>query len=106
MRLSRGARLGNEDAALTRARERLGRPAGRGRSRSSSSTWTAPFTVPVPEGGAAPAPGRARPRSRSRASAGSCAAASAAGRDQMIGVLDYPSGRVAWNIRPLPAAAA
>jgi hypothetical protein len=28
------------------------------------------------------------------------------GPAQVIGVLDYASGRVAWDIRPLPATAA
>jgi hypothetical protein len=56
--------------------------------------------VPVPEGGVAPAPERATatPLSplgwvvRGRV---------CGGPQQPIGVLDYPTGRVAWNIRPV-----
>jgi hypothetical protein len=102
VRLSRGARLGTEDAALTRAREVwAGPPAVAG---SVELVYMdGPFTVAVPDRGTAPAPERATAvplsrfgwvvRGRVRG-----------GPEQVIGVLDYPTGRVAWNIRPLPEA--
>ena len=97
-----GARLGASDAALDRARDVwAGSPPGRERRPVYQD---GPFARPVPGGRRrSPRPTRRAP-SRSRAWAGSCAAACAAGREQMIGLLDYHSGRVAWNIRPLPAA--
>ena len=72
VRLSRGARLGTEDSALERARERWAGPPAVGRS-VRLVYMDGPFTVPVPEGGAEPAPERRDGGARSRASAGSCA---------------------------------
>ena len=98
VRLSRGARLGSEDAALTRARDVwASRP---GADSVDLVYMDGPFRVPVPEGGVAPAPERATatPLSplgwvvRGRV---------CGGPPQAIGVLDYPTGRVAWNIRPV-----
>jgi hypothetical protein len=63
-----------------------------------------PFDVPVPEGGTSPAPedGVAEPLSR----LGWVVVGSVRGGPrQMIGLIDYSSGRVAWDIRPLPAVA-
>ena len=62
------------------------------------------FLVPVPPGGTAPAADDrvAEPLSRLgwvvRGRVRN-------GPQQMIGLLDYHTGRVAWNIRPLPPAA-
>ncbi|HMO01284.1 MAG TPA: hypothetical protein PKD59_17875 [Miltoncostaeaceae bacterium] len=98
VRLSRGARLGTEDAALTRARDVW---ASRPGAQSVELVYMdGSFRVPVPPGGVAPAAGRAvaTPLSplgwvvRGRV---------CGGPSQPIGVLDYPTGRVAWNIRPV-----
>ena len=100
VRLSRGARLGNEDAALTRARDVW---AGRPEAESVELVYMdGPFTVPVPEGGARPAPERAVATPLSRLG-WVVRARVCGGPRQMIGMLDYPTARVAWNIRPLPA---
>lgn len=103
IRLSRDARLGNAEAALDRARDVwAGSPVAEGVELVYAD---GPFAVPVPEGGTRPAAGSriAEPLSRlgwvvrGRVRGGPL---------QMIGLLDYPTGRVAWNIRPLPGPAA
>jgi hypothetical protein len=103
VRSSRGARLGSDDFALVRAR----------------SVWAGPpavaedvelvymdgaFVVPVPPGGTPPPPERrvAEPLSRL---GWVVSGRVRGGPRQMIGLLDYSSGRVAWNIRPLGPAA-
>ena len=100
VRLSRGARLGDSATAEARAR----------------SVWAGPpavasdvqlvyqdgaFTVPVPPGGTEPAPDNrvAEPRSRL---GWVVRGRVRGGPSQMIGLLDYASGQVAWSIRPLP----
>lgn len=102
VRLSRGARLGTSELALDRARDVW---AGSPRAIGVELVYQdGPFLVPVPERGTSPAPDDrvAVPLShlgwvvRGRVRGGP---------EQMIGLLDYRSGRVAWNIRPLPAAA-
>jgi hypothetical protein len=81
VRLSRGARLGSEDAALTRAREIW---ASRPGAESVDLVYMdGPFRVPVPADGWVV---------RGRV---------CGGPSQPIGVLDYPTGRVAWTIRPV-----
>ena len=64
-----------------------------------------PFAVPVPGGGAEPAPERRTAVPLSRLG-WVVRGRVRGGPDQVIGVLDYPSGRVAWDIRPLPGAPA
>ena len=103
VRLSRGARLGDSATAEARAR----------------SVWAGPpavasgvqlvyqdgaFVVPVPPGGTAPAPDNrvAEPRSRL---GWVVSGRVRGGPEQMIGLLDYHSGQVAWSIRPLPPVA-
>lgn len=97
VRESRDAQLGSSQSADERAREVWA--GGIARAESVRLTWmNGPFAVPVPEGGVAPAPGNARvtPASpfgwvvRGRVRGGT---------PQMIGVLDYRSGRIVWNIR-------
>ena len=102
IRLSRGARLGASDAALDRARDVW---AGSPLADSVQLVYQdGAFLVPVPAGGTAPAADDrvAEPLSRLgwvvRGRVRN-------GPQQMIGLLDYHSGRVAWNIRPLPPAA-
>lgn len=103
VRLSHGARLGDSETAQARAR----------------SVWAGPpavasdvqlvyqegaFVVPVPSGGTAPAPDNAVAEPRSRL--GWVVYGSVRGGPrQMIGLLDYASGQVAWSIRPLPPVA-
>lgn len=99
VRLSRGARLGSEGAAKSEARRRwAGAPAV---AASVRLTYLdGPFTVPVPPGGVAPHPRErvARPESPlGWAVRGSVRG----GPSQMIGLLDYRSGHVAWDIRRL-----
>ena len=102
VRLSRGALLGTEDAALTRAR---GVWAGPPAVASSVELvyMDGPFAVPVPEGGTSPAPERATAVPLSRLG-WVVRGRVRNGPEQVVGVLDYPTGRVAWNIRPLPEA--
>ena len=64
-----------------------------------------PFTVPVPEGGAQPEPERRTAVPLSRLG-WVVRGPVRGGPEQVIGVLDYASGRVAWDIRPLPGTAA
>jgi hypothetical protein len=102
VRLSRDARLGSDSAAQQEASEVWAGPP----AKASSVRLVyveGPFTVPVPPGGTAPARGRrvARPRSAlSWVVSGSVRG----GPPQMIGLLDYPTGHVDWDIRPVPDA--
>lgn len=103
VRLSRGARLGTSDVALARARDVW---AGSPLADSVQLVYQdGDFAVPVPPDGTAPAADDrvAAPLSRLgwvvRGRVRN-------GPEQMIGLLDYHSGHVAWNIRPLPAQAA
>ena len=104
VRLSRGAQLGTDDSALERARERWAGPPAIARS-VRLVYMDGPFAVPVPGAARSPRPS-AEPRSRCRGSAGSCAGRPG-GPDQVIGVLDYASGRVGLgHPRPCPRAPA
>jgi hypothetical protein len=58
-----------------------------------------PFRVPVPRGGVRPAPGRDVVRPRSPLAWLVYGSVRTHAR-QLIGVLDYASGRVVWDIRP------
>lgn len=105
VRTSRGARLGSRDGALAVARDQIwtGPPA---RAVDVRLVWTrGPFDVEVPAGGTAPDPARAVVRPASRFS-WIVIGRVRKGPRQMIGVLDYRTGQVVWNIRPLPAAGA
>jgi hypothetical protein len=102
VRLSRGARLGTEDAALTRAREIWAGPPAVADS-VELVYMDGPFAVPVPDGGTSPAPERATAVPLSRLG-WVVRGPVRGGPDQVVGVLDYPTGRVAWTIRPLPEA--
>jgi hypothetical protein len=104
VRLSRGARLGTDDSALERARERWAGPPAVAES-VRLVYMDGPFVVPVPEGGVEPAPERRTAVPLSRLG-WVVRGPVRVGPAQVIGVLDYASGRVAWDIRPLPATAA
>ena len=104
VRLSRGAQLGTGDSALERARERWAGPPAVAQS-VRLVYMDGPFTVPVPEGGAQPEPERRTAVPLSRLG-WVVRGPVRGGPEQVIGVLDYASGRVAWDIRPLPGTAA
>jgi hypothetical protein len=98
MSLSRGAALGTSSAASERADAAWSN--GAGRARSVRLVYVdGPFRAPVPPGGARPPAGLAvvHPHSalewlvNGRVHNGPM---------QLIGVLDYGSGRTVWDIRP------
>ena len=100
VRLSRGARLGSGDAALREAQRRWAGPPAVAESVRLVYA-DGPLQLPVPSGGSAHARPLARPRSPLswlvEGRVGS-------GIRQTIGVMDYQSGRVVWDIRPLRRA--
>jgi hypothetical protein len=110
MRLSRHAQLGSGSSAMDQADELWPGPPARAVS-VRLVYLDGPLTVAVPPGGTRPAAGRrvARPRSelawlvtgRVRRLVGGTLRI---GPRQTIGLLDYRSGRVVWDIRPLPEA--
>lgn len=103
IRLSRDARLGTSELALDRAREVW---AGSPVADSVELVYMdGAFVVTVPRGGTEPAEERrvAVPLSRL---GWVVRGRVAGGPAQMIGLLDLHTGRVAWNIRPLPAVSA
>lgn len=98
VRLSRGTQLGSEGRALETAREAwAGRPAV-----ASSVRLTyldGPFPAPVPRDGTTPARADRVVEPRSRVG-WAVTGAVCGGPPQLIGLLDYNSGEVAWNIAP------
>jgi hypothetical protein len=101
---SRNPRLGTADAALQEATQVwAGQPAVA--SDVSLKVIPSPWDIPVPTGGVAPAAGHdvATPSDELQwVVTGSVEG----GPDQVIGLLDYRTGRVAWDIRPLAVAGA
>lgn len=101
---SRNPRLGTADAALQEATQVwAGQPAVA--SDVSLKAIPSPWDIPVPGGGVAPAPGRAVVTPSDELQwvvTGSVED----GPDQVIGLLDYRTGRVTWDIRPLAPVAA
>ncbi len=96
---SRNPRLGTADAAMQEAdRVWAGRPAVA--EDVTLKNIPSPWTIPVPAGGTVPAPGRGvvTPTDelqwwvQGRVNGGP---------QQVIGLLDYRTGRVEWDIRPL-----
>jgi hypothetical protein len=102
VRLSRGARLGDDEQALQTARQVWAGPPALARS-VELVYLDGPFRVPVPEGGLAPAPRGdvATPASRLGwvVEGTTFDGRTPRGVRQMIGLLDYRTGRVAWDIR-------
>lgn len=103
VRLSRSARLGTDEQALQTARGEVwtGPPA---LAQSVELVYMdGPFPVPVPAGGLEPPPGDrvAVPRSRLGWVVEGTTFDGRRPRPvrQMIGLLDYRSGRVTWDIR-------
>ena len=101
---SRNPRLGTADAAMQAASQVwAGQPAVA--EDVTLKAILSPWAIPVPAGGVAPAPGRdvVRPDDELQwVVQGSVEG----GPDQVIGLLDYRTGRVAWDIRPLAGAGA
>lgn len=97
-RESRGALLGDDAAALAHAQRIWARPSGRAES-VELVYLGGPFTVPVPPGGVTPPPGR-RVANPPAAFGWVVHGRVRGGPRQMIGLLDYHSGTVAWDIRP------
>ena len=102
VRLSRDARLGDDDLALKAARQVWAGPPALARS-VDLVYMDGPFEVPVPAGGLEPPPGLgvASPPSRLgwAVEGTTFDGRTPRGVRQMIGLLDYRSGRVAWDIR-------
>ena len=96
---SRNPRLGTADAALQEATQIwAGQPAVA--SDVSLKVIPSPWDIPVPAGGVAPAVRHdvvTPPDELQWVVTGSVEG----GPDQVIGLLDYRTGRVAWDIRPL-----
>ncbi len=94
---SRDATLGSGQSADERAREVwAGAPA---KAEGVRLVWMdGPFAVPVPSGGVLPAPAN-RMASPSSPFGWAVEGRVRGGERQMIGLLDYRSGRVVWNIR-------
>lgn len=100
---SRNPRLGTGDAAMLQASQVWAGPPAVATDVALKAI-PSPWQVPVAPGGTAPLPARdtARPggelnwvvTGRVRG-----------GPPQVIGLLDYRSGRVAWDIRPVPGGA-
>ena len=101
---SRNPRLGTADAALQEATQVwAGQPAVA--SDVSLKAIPSPWDIPVAAGGVAPAAGRAVVTPADELQwvvTGSVEG----GPDQVIGLLDYRTGQVAWDIRPLASAGA
>ena len=99
---SRNPRLGTADAALQEATQVwAGQPAVA--SDVSLKAIPSPWDIPVPAGGVAPAAGR-DVVSPSDELQWVVTGSVKGGPDQVIGLLDYRTGRVAWDIRPLAEA--
>ena len=99
---SRNPRLGTADAAMQQASQVWAGPpavASDVTLRSLGSEWT----VPVPAGGAQPVPSR-RTASPDDDLNWVVSGRVKGGPEQVIGVLDYRTGRVEWDIRPVAGA--
>ena len=102
--LSRGAELGTSEAALEQARLVWAGPPARATSVDLVYLDPDGFEVPVPAGGTAPPASRARVEGGERL-AWLVEGPVRGGPPQMIGLLDYESGDVRWDIRPLTEGA-
>lgn len=101
VQLSRGARLGTAKDALDLARTEVWTGPPVVPVSVSLVYGGAPFRVEVPQGGTAPAASRATARPQSELS-WLVTGRVKGGPVQPIGLIDYASKRVVWNIRPLP----
>ena len=94
VRLSRGAKLGSEGPALETAK-RIWRRA----DAVELVYLTGPVTVPVPTGAVAPPPRARTVRPRSRLTWFVSGRIRSSGPRQVIGLIDFRSGRVIWDLR-------
>lgn len=99
---SRNPRLGTADAAMQQATQVW---AGAPAEASDVSLKAIPdeWTVPVPPGGVEPAPAKAEARPADELN-WVVSGRVTGGPEQVIGLLDYRTGRVEWDIRPLAGA--
>jgi hypothetical protein len=97
---SRGARVGDGEAAMAEAREVWAGPPAI--AREVDLVWTEGGAFTVPPGASRPVSGRTRAVTRSPL-AWLVRGPVRGGPDQVIGVIDYRSGRVAWDVRPVAA---
>jgi hypothetical protein len=105
VRLSRGARLGTAQDALDLAKNEVWTGPPVVPTRVSLIYGNNPFRVSVPPGGTEPAATRAIARPQSELSWLVLGRVRGKGPEQPIGLIDYASKRVVWNIRPLPVEA-
>lgn len=99
---SRNPRLGTSDAAMQQASQVWAGPpavAGDVSLKAIPDEWT----VPVPPGGATPVAARALVRPEDELNWVVMGRVKG-GPEQVIGLLDYRSGRVEWDIRPVTGA--
>lgn len=100
---SRNPRLGTADAAMQQASQVwAGAPAVA--SNVALRAIPAQWDVPVAPGGVAPAASRAEARPEDELN-WVVSGRVMGGPEQVIGLLDYRTGRVEWDIRPLAGAA-
>jgi len=98
VRLSRESQLGSEGRTLEVARESWAGPPAVAAS-VRLAYLDGPFPAPVPPGGTPPA-ARDRTVTPDSPLAWQVTGAVCGGPPQLIGLLDYASGEVAWNIAP------
>ncbi len=100
---SRSPDLGSHRSARARARRIWAGPPAVA-ERVELGYLNGPFVVPVPPGGVEPSARNREASPRSRLG-WRVYGPVRGGPEQMIGLLDYPSGDVVWDIRPLPGGA-
>lgn len=100
---SRSPRLGTADAAMQQASQVWAGPPAVAADVSLKSI-AANWTVPVPPGGATAAPARSTATPEAELN-WVVSGRVAGGPEQVIGLLDYRTGRVEWDIRPVRTAA-
>lgn len=99
---SRTARLGTPDAAMQQATQVWAGPPAVA-SDVSLKAIPEDWEVPVPPGGTTPAPARGKAAPAHDLN-WVVSGRVKGGPEQVIGLLDYRTGRVAWDIRPLAGA--
>jgi hypothetical protein len=100
---SRNPRLGTADAAMLQASQVWAGPPAVATDVSLKAI-PSPWDVPVPAGGTAPLPARDQARPADELN-WVVSGRVRGGPEQVIGLLDYRTGRVAWDIRPVPGGA-
>lgn len=100
---SRNPRLGTGDAAMVQASQVWAGPPAVATDVSLKAI-AAPWDVPVPAGGTAPIAARDQARPAHELN-WVVTGRVRGGPPQVIGLLDYRSGRVAWDIRPVGGGA-